>query len=258
MGPLAQSGRAAATPGFNRFDSTASYEAHVANLKARSSDTKAALEQAIGGEFDAFGRMERDLLISLGLGSDSYVIDVGCGAGRLARPLSAYLLDGRYFGLDVVPELVAHAAAIAARPGWRFETAAGLSIDEEAARADFVCFFSVFTHLLHEESYTYLAEAKRVLKPGGAIVFSFLEFEIYSHWAVFEENLRNIGSRHHLNQFMSRDGIHAWAHHLGLRVEALFDGDKPHIPLTEPLVLDNGTRVEKLGNLGQSVCVMRS
>ena len=35
--------------------------------------------------------------------------------------------------------------------------------------------FSVFTHLLHEESFIYLEDFKRVLKPGGSVVFSFLE-----------------------------------------------------------------------------------
>ena len=70
---------------------------------------------------------------------------------------------------------------------WRFEVGTGLEIPEAADRADMVCFFSVFTHLLHEQSYVYLRDAKRVLKSGGRIVFSFLEFSMPSHWSVFEE-----------------------------------------------------------------------
>jgi ubiquinone/menaquinone biosynthesis C-methylase UbiE len=164
--------------------------------------------------------------------------------------------NGRYLGIDVVDELIAHSASVAGRPDWRFERTNGLVINEQDGQADFVCFFSVMTHLLHEESFTYLREAKRVLRPGGKVVISFLEFQVQSHWAVFEHNLSKIGSRYHLNPFMSRDGIQAWARHLGLRVEAIFDGDTPHIPLPEPVVLDDGTVAEGKGNLGQSICIL--
>ena len=208
-----------------------------------------------GGSFDALGILERELLIQYGLQPQHAVIDVGCGPGRLAKPLAEYLI-GNYLGTDVVPELVEHARQLANRPDWRFEVTNGLMIPEQDAQADLVCFFSVFTHLLHEQSFVYLQEAKRVLKPGGKIIFSFLEFAIFSHWAVFESNLRDLGIDKPLNMFMSRDAITAWAYHLGLTIEAVCDGDKPHIPLKEPLVLENGEVCRDLGNLGQSVCVL--
>ena len=241
--------------GFNRLDFNASYHEHVAHLKLRSGDASTALKLAVGGQFQAFGQMQRDLLVSLGLGPASYVIDVGCGSGRLAGPLSSYLERGRYFGIDVIPELVAHASRVAARPDWRFETSTGLSIEKDG-QADFVCFFSVLTHLLHEESFVYLREAARVLRPGGKVVLSFLEFAIPSHWEVFERNVAHVGTRVHLNQFVSRECLRAWADHLGLAIEAIFNGDTPHIPLASPVVLDDGTHVEGMGALGQSVCVL--
>src|SRR4051812_14631544 len=132
-----------------------------------------ALRFAIGGEFEAFGFVETELLRHLGLSKHDYVIDVGCGAGRLASPLSGFL-EGRYLGTDIVPELVSYARKLVDRPDWRFQLVKGIDIPENDAQADVVCFFSVFTHLSHEDSYRYLCEAKRVLKPGGKIVFSFL------------------------------------------------------------------------------------
>ncbi|MDQ3818843.1 MAG: methyltransferase domain-containing protein [Acidobacteriota bacterium] len=215
-----------------------------------------AMRMAVGGEFEAIGILERETLIFHGLRRDDYLIDVGCGSGRLAKPLAEYL-TGKYLGIDVVPELVAYARRLVARPDWRFEVAEGLKIPEQDGRADVVCFFSVLTHLLHEESYTYLSEAKRVLKPGGKIIFSFLDFSVPGHWVQFEFNLRDIGvGSHPLNVFMCPDMIRVWASHLDLEVEFMQDGEKPYVPLPNPVTLEDGTVVEGKGTVGQSVCVL--
>ena len=87
-------------------------------------------------------------------------------------------------------------------------------------------------------------------KASGRIVFSFIEFSIADHWKVFEGNLAAIGvDGVPLNQFMSGDGIGAWAAHLGLHVEAIYDRDVPSIPLPEPVTLEGGRRFETLGKL---------
>lgn len=221
----------------------------------RGASRRQAMEQAIGGEFEAIGILERELVIQHGLQPDGYLIDVGCGSGRLARPLSEYL-RGQYLGIDVVPGFVDYARKLADRADWRFEVVDGLSIPERDSAADMVCFFSVFTHLLHEQSYVYLRDAKRVLKPGGTIVFSFLEFAIPNHWDVFESNIADIGGSKPLNMFIGRDAIEAWASHLDLQIDTIEDGNKPHIPLSKRVVLDSGQVFEEMGYLGQSVCVM--
>jgi len=231
------------------------YPSIVARLRDTIAGDK-ALEAAVGGDFITVGKLEAALLNQLGLGSGHQLVDVGCGSGRLALQLatSARL---NYLGTDIVQDLLDHARKLCARPDWRFEISDGISIPLESDRADFVCFFSVFTHLTHEDSFRYLREAKRVLRPGGKIVFSFLEFFIYSHWTVFELSVEKGALGDHLNQFIGRDGIQAWAHHLGLIVEALYDGDKPHIPIREPLVWQNGRTMTEMGELGQSVAVFR-
>lgn len=215
-----------------------------------------AMELAVGGEFEAIGTLERELLVQYGLSKDGYLIDVGCGSGRLAKPLSQYH-TGKYLGIDVVPELVAYARNLVNRPDWRFETARGLSIPEEDGKADVVCFFSVFTHLLHEQTYTYLKDAKRVLKPDGRIVFSFLEYAVQNNWKIFELSLEDVQS--HLNplhMFISRDAIEAWASHLDLKIVTIQEGDKPHIELSQPVTFKNGRVVKGKAALGQSVCVL--
>jgi SAM-dependent methyltransferase len=242
--------------GDERADRERQYRDHVQQLVERYDSHADAMQQAVGGEFDAIGQMELDLLISVGLPVDGFLVDVGCGSGRLAAPLASYL-RGDYLGIDVVPELLDHARGLAQRPEWRFELCSDLVIPAENGTADTVCFFSVFTHLPHEDTYQYLQEAHRVLRPGGRVVFSFLEFLVRSHWDVFEADLQARGQPHHLNQFISRDGIEAWADHLGFEVESVWAGDESYIPLSKPIDL-NGTRFDKFGSFGQSAAVLRS
>ena len=146
----------------NKLDLRDSYPRLTRTLKW-APDIERAMTDAVGGEFEAIGILELETLKYFGLKEDSYVIDVGCGSGRLAKPLSRYL-SGRYLGIDIIPELVEYARRIVARDDWWFEVGQGLSIPEKDGTADVVCFFSVFTHLLHEQSYVYLQEAKRVVK----------------------------------------------------------------------------------------------
>lgn len=232
-----------------------SYKRHVQNLLGDQPEEQ-AMSLAVGGDFEAVGLLEYYLLLQQGLKPADTVVDVGCGSGRLAYQLRNYL-SGLYVGIDVVPELFQYAARLCDRPNWKFYAAPGLKIPEPDNSADFICFFSVFTHLLHEETFKYLEDARRVVKPGGKIIFSYLEFAIPSHWFIFKSSLAAIGQDAVLNQFISRDAIMAWAERLKLSIAEISDGDKPHIPLADTLVKwDSGREMRECGNLGQSVCVL--
>src|SRR6185437_11744452 len=93
-----------------------------------------AMEEAIGGYFEPIGRIEAALIQHYGLARDGYLVDVGCGSGRLAKPLSAYLL-GPYLGFDLVPDLIAYAKQLVGRPDWRFEVIDHIEIPEADGRA---------------------------------------------------------------------------------------------------------------------------
>ena len=215
-------------------------------------------ELAIGAEFHAFGIIELEMLRHYGLTDEKYLIDVGCGSGRLSQPL-AQMHQGRYLGIDVVEELVEHARSLAKRPDWRFETVDRISIPESDGAADMVCMFSILTHLLHEQSYIYLEEAKRVLRPGGLIVVSFLEFAMAFHWNVFIDTVQNHRFQQEapLNMFIERIAFDRWAEHLGLEIREFRNGDDPFVPLPRPVRLEDGRLMKDLGNLGQSICVLR-
>lgn len=235
--------------------SKSSYHSHVKSLKSVLGNVE-AMKSAIGdGGYECFGILQRELLVQCGLPKNGYLIEIGCGSGRLAGQLAKYL-KGDYLGFDIVPDLVNHARNSANCDHWRFVVPkTEFAIPDEDNKADMICCFSVFTHLLHEQTYTYLKDAVRVLKPGGKVVFSFLEFKLDSHWRVFEETVENLENSL-LNQFISRDAILAWAKHLNLEVEGIFDGDKPHFKLSESVTLGDGQIFKDEGHLGQSVCVL--
>jgi SAM-dependent methyltransferase len=224
-------------------------------LRAAGLDHEAAMQRLVGGEFDAVGTVTSSLLVQLGLRPDDYLVDVGCGAGRLTRKLAEYL-RGRYLGTDVLPALVEHARKAAGGPHWRFEVVRSLRIPERDGEADMVCFFSVLTHLLHEECYVYLREAKRVLRPGGKVVFTFLEYGCASHWQCFEDGISNIGTGLPLVTFIGRDAIDAWSSRLGLRVVAVHGGEEPFVRRLHQVVFEGGQSLEGLQPFAQSLCVL--
>lgn len=237
------------------------YNSHTDALLVNTEDIHAAAK-AIGSpsneHFAAFGQIEADLLRQHGLTPDSFLIDVGCGSGRLGHQLAGWL-TGRYLGTDISPPLLHYATKACARPDWQFELIEGLEIPADDGSADMVCYFSVLTHLRHEESYIYLEAARRVLKAGGILVFSYLEFEVASHWDVFDATMESV--RHdgglHVNQFMSRDLIEAWAPRLGFEITSLHRGDTPHIDLSDPdFVAEINPVVDGQSMLGQSVAVL--
>ena len=215
-----------------------------------------AVRRAVGGEFDALGVLMREALIHHGLKITDYLVDVGCGSGRLAKPLADYL-TGKYLGIDVVPGLVDYARKLVPRADWRFEVAEGLKIPEADQQADMVCFFSVMTHLLHEESFVYLREARRVLRPRGKIVLTFLDFRVAGHWESFQNNLSDIGiGAQPMNVFLCPDILREWATRLDLEIETIHDGDDPYLPLSAPITFENGAVLQDRAAFGQSVCVM--
>jgi SAM-dependent methyltransferase len=240
-----------------RFHFLRDYRRLVRDLVARY-PLPEAMSLAVGGNYDAVGEVEKQLLIGLGLQPRESVVDVGCGSGRLAKALAPYLASGNYLGTDVAQELLDYARA-GCPPHWRFSLVEELRIPAADDSADCACFFSVLTHLLHEESYCYLLEARRVVKPGGKIVFSFLEYE--DNWAIFENAYSALLKGEitvHLNMFIHRDTIAAWARHLDLAILEMHGASDPFVRLSRPVVFDDGRRAEDTAALGQSVCVLRN
>jgi len=185
-----------------------------------------AMSTAVGGDYEATGEREADVLQYYGLREGMSLLDLGCGSGRLAHAISKRInID--YLGLDVVPKLLDYART-KTPASYRFQINHALSLPSTSKSTDFVAAFSVFTHLLHAESYLYLEDIHRVLKPGGTLVFSFLEFSDPGHWSAFDGDVQN--RRNHydfpMNTLIERSVVPIWAQKLGFTVEAIVGGSE--------------------------------
>lgn len=202
-----------------------------------------AMAMAVGGAYDHIGQIEVDILRCAGLRGGMSLIDMGCGSGRLASALGKSGLHMNYLGIDIVQKLLDYAAT-KSPSHYRFVRHRALTIPAEVASVDMICAFSLFTHLLHHETYLYMQDMNRVLRPGAKLVFSFLEFAADYHWPVFMNTVEGArtDTNPHLNTFMERSAIAIWAGKLGFVVEGY----------VEPL-----HAVGSSGPLGQTTAVLR-
>jgi SAM-dependent methyltransferase len=132
-----------------------------------------------------------DRLVRMGvITPESRVLDIGCGIGRLAIPLTSYLKGGSYEGLDIVPTGIDWCNEHIARkyPNFGFSLAdvynkeynpngrmpaSEYTFPYPDDAFDLVILISVFTHMLPEDTHRYIAEISRVLRPGGHCWASF-------------------------------------------------------------------------------------
>ncbi|MEW5958963.1 MAG: class I SAM-dependent methyltransferase [Chloroflexota bacterium] len=119
------------------------------------------------------------------------VLDIGCGSGRMAIPLTGYLgPEGIYNGIDITEESIRwcrqhitrrypnfrflHADLYNRRynPGGRCQ-ARDYVFPFEDQSFDFIFLTSVFTHLLPADTGQYLREIARLLQPSGRALMTF-------------------------------------------------------------------------------------
>jgi SAM-dependent methyltransferase len=144
-------------------------------------------------DFTRTGRDQLEFFTELaGLRPTDRVLDIGCGVGRIAIPLTGYLsASGSYDGFDILPYMIEwDRANISVRhPNFRFHLAEIASTTNEAQTAtldaaqyrfafgddtfDFAYAGSLFTHLVPSGTENYLAETARTLTPGGRLVATF-------------------------------------------------------------------------------------
>ncbi len=171
-------------------------------------------------EFHRLADEKMVLLKEAGMTPDSRILDVGCGTGQLAFPLEAYLTDrGCYTGTDIGVEAIPFCRDRFKRANFRFEQSEMTRLPLTDERFDLATFFSVFTHTYPDETALLLAEATRLLAPGGAVVGDFF---------VSTATERCAGNRGKME--VNAEHLHRLVGLVGLRAEVLHDWPQsPHL-----------------------------
>lgn len=125
---------------------------------------------------------------------DSTVVELGCGCGRMARPLFENpTFRGQFVGIDIDDEMLDWCRRHMQRPNFSWLKSEHRSsvysqgnnvvkssfwtIPLEDNSVDFVYSTSLFTHLLEPQVDNYLREAHRILKPKQRLRMTFFSLD---------------------------------------------------------------------------------
>jgi SAM-dependent methyltransferase len=146
----------------------------------------------ISGGFEEHGSGFLEQVIKLTkLAPEGVVLDLGCGIGRIAVPLTKYLnASGLYEGLDIDPEAIAWCQRTLSKkhPNFhfrlidvhnaRYNPSGQISASEyrfpyQNGSFDLAIVKSVFTHMLPTDVENYVGEIARTLKDTAACLVTF-------------------------------------------------------------------------------------
>ena len=100
-------------------------------------------------------------------------VEIGCGLGRICLALREHF--DTVIGFDIAPEMLRQGEQLVKDSGVELRLTDGASLPGlDNASADMVLTFTVFQHIPDVEVIkAYIAEAGRVLKPGGVFAFQW-------------------------------------------------------------------------------------
>jgi SAM-dependent methyltransferase len=187
------------------------------DLRARTvpKETTATFD---AGDWDRYwesGRRDLDLLWGVAreagpLGAE-LAVEVGCGLGRITRPLAERFQQ--VVGVDISKEMLRQARAHAGATGIRYELVdATHRLPVGDGTADLVLAWTVFRHTSKSTFARYLEEARRVLKSQGCLVFEaqIRESGTPSEPAPYDSLTEREYTRAELQTYCATRGFH-WA-----------------------------------------------
>lgn len=143
------------------------------------------------GDFHAVGEALARMLIDVAkLRPDERILDIGCGIGRVAVPLTRYLEGGEYVGFDVTRTAIdwCRREITSRHPNFSFDRVDVYSKHYNPkgtippTKFTFPCangsidvafLSSILTHMTPDAAAHYVSETARVLKSGGRAVMTF-------------------------------------------------------------------------------------
>ena len=146
------------------------------------------------GFFDSAAEACREVDVALGAAGRSLsdfeaILDFGCGPGRAIRILRALAPGARLFGCDIDPEAIAWARSHYASYGDFSVAPHHPPTLYPEGRFDLIVGISVFTHLPEDMQLEWLAELRRIARPGAFLVLTTHGEE---HYGKLDADVREI------------------------------------------------------------------
>jgi ubiquinone/menaquinone biosynthesis C-methylase UbiE len=155
----------------------------------------------------------------IGIGASDVILEIGCGVGRVGKLLSPRCR--KWIGADISGRMLAVAARrLEGVPNVELVELGAVGLGEiPDASVDAVYCTVVFMHLFEWDRYRYVAEAFRVLKPGGRCFFDNLDITSGHGWKVFTDGLAYDLERRpaHLSMVSSGDELRTYTERAGFR-----------------------------------------
>ena len=232
-------------PGF--FDSNDPYEFLYENL-AQSLPPENSIG---GGDFELIGKILLSVLADAGMKPENSLFDLGCGTGRLSIQAIKYLGSGKYFGCDISETMLLHARKLTKglQKNSRFIHLNSPNF-QNLPVFDFICAFSVFTHMEPEDSYSYIKALKTISHSKTKLVLSIIPIESDLGHQIFKnaselnlakrwQDVRNVATT--IGYFEELSKLAGW------RLISTYDGESESIPIINSTLM---------GQLGQTVLVL--
>ncbi|MEV6582602.1 class I SAM-dependent methyltransferase [Streptomyces sp. NPDC051582] len=195
---------------------------HVGYYRAvMASDTARNPEAAVGSQTHdrwlALGKMQFEYLVEHGLAPHHAMLDIGCGNLRAGWRFIEHLDPGRYYGIDISPDILISAKQTLARQELQgklphLTLTQDLTLDFlPEAHFDVVHAHSVFSHSPIEIIEECFAHVGRILAPGGFFDFTFDRTEGTEHQVLREDfyyrtrTLVDLAARHGLKARFMED-----------------------------------------------------
>ena len=137
-------------------------------------------------------------LVTHGLKPEHKILDIGSGIGRVALPLTFYLDQGEYYGIDIVLDGVSWCREFITSKYKNFtflhsdiyneyynkmgvHSVQDMKLPFKSESFDFIFASSVFTHLFLEDTLSYLEKSMNLLKSGG---------RFWSTWFLIDDKIK--------------------------------------------------------------------
>ena len=137
----------------------------------------------VGGMWEEIGNLQFDFLLSKGLTSESYLLDIACGSLRLGVKVIPFLDRGHYLGIEKESGLVKAGLEKELDPQVRTDKqpniiiSASFEFEKLGQQADFAIAQSLFTHIPASHINLCFRQLYPWLKDNGVFFATFHETE---------------------------------------------------------------------------------